>query len=193
MTETRIARSQDLYISEWGVNSERSSAYDGRWAGAHFLAVNIALSDTVVDLALAFEVMDGAPGDKQFHGGWGMVTNPKYGAVAKKPRFKAWEMISKLDGSRLPLLGNGTYVTGLAAYDERGVVRVLAVNYDESGKHSEVFPITVVGITEGNYSVREEYLSGRVLNTEVNIAGGSLRRDISLNASDGVLLMVTKK
>ncbi len=193
MMETRIARSQDLYISEWGVNPERSSAYDGRWAGAHFLAVNIALSDTVVDLALAFEVMDGAPGDKQFHGGWGMVTNPKYGAVAKKPRFKAWEMISKLDGSRLPLLGNGTYVTGLAAYDERGVVRVLAVNYDESGKHSEVFPITVVGITEGNYSVREEYLSGRVLNTEVNIAGGSLRRDISLGASDAVLLTITKK
>jgi len=77
MMETRIARSQYLYISEWGVNPERSSAYDGRWVAAHFLAVNTALSDTNIDLTLAFEVMDGAPGDKQFHGGWGMLTNPK--------------------------------------------------------------------------------------------------------------------
>ena len=193
MMETKIHRAQDLYISEWGVDPERSSAYDSRWAAAHYLAVNTALADTNIDLALAFEVMDGAPGDKQFHGGWGMLTNPKYGAVAKKPRFRAWEMIAKLDGARLPLVGVGTYVTALATYDDKGVIRVMAVNYDSSGKHEEVFPLTIVGVTAGNYSVREEYLSGRVLNTEVSVGGGSLRRDISLNASNAVLLTVTKK
>ena len=193
MIETRISRSQDLYISEWGVNPERSSAYDGRWAGAHFLAVNTALSNTNIDLALAFEVMDGAPGDKQLHCGWGMLTNPKYGPVVKKPRFRALEMLSKLDGARLPLLGEGTYVTALATYNASGVIRVLAVNYDESGKHEEVFPITVVGVSDGLYAIREEYLSGRVLNTEITAVGGSLRRDISLNASDAVLLTLTKK
>lgn len=192
MMETRISRPQDLYITEWGVNPERSSAYDGRWAGAHYLAVNTALADTAIDLALAFEVMDGAPADKQFHGGWGMLTNPKYGAVLKKPRFKAWEMISKLDGAKLPLLGNGTFVTGLSTYDNKGVIRVLATNYDKAGQHDEVFPVTIVGLTDGVYSVREEYLSGRVLNTEVNVAS-SLRRDISLNESDSVLLTITKK
>lgn len=193
MMETRISRSQDLYISEWGVNPERSSSYDGRWAAAHFLAVNAALSNTNVDLATAFEVMDGAPGDKQLHGGWGMLTNPKYGAVVKKPRFKALEMISKLDGARLPLLGEGTYVTALAAYDSSGVIRVLAVNYDESARHEELFPLTVVGLSEGTYTVREEYLSGRVLNTEAAAVNGSLRRDVSLSASDAILLTLTKK
>lgn len=193
MMERRIARAQDLYISEWGVNPERSSAYDGRWAAAHYLAVNAALTDTNIDLALAFEVMDGAPADKQFHGGWGMLTNPKYGAVVRKPRFNAWEMISKLDGSRLPLLGTGTYVTALSTSDGSGVVRVMAVNYDPSGRHEELFPITITGLTDGQYSVREEYLSGRVLNIETPITGGNLRRDISLLASDAVLLTVTKK
>ncbi|MBP9670530.1 hypothetical protein KBD75_03970 [Candidatus Woesebacteria bacterium] len=193
MMESRIHRPQDLYISEWGVNPERSSAYDGRWAGAHYLAVNTALVDTNIDLALAFEVMDGAPGDKQFHGGWGMLTNPKYGAVAKKPRFRAWEMLAKMEGARLPTLGNGTYVTALATYDGSGVIRVLATNYDPSGKHDELFPLSVVGITEGTYAIKEEYLSGRVLNTEVNVAGGSIRRDISLNESDAVLLTIVKK
>jgi hypothetical protein len=192
MMETRISRSQDLYISEWGVNPERSSAYDGRWAGAHFLAVNTALADTAIDLTLAFEVMDGAPGDKKYHGGWGMLTNPKYGPVEKKPRFKALEMISKMDGAKLPTVGNGTYVTAMASYDGLGVVRVLATNYDPAGSHDEIFPLTIVGLTAGNYNVREEYLSGRVLNTEVNV-GSSLKRDISLNESDSVLLTVTKK
>lgn len=193
MMEKRISRSQDLYITEWGVNPERSSAYDGQWAAAHFLAVNSALEDTAIDLAMAFEVMDGAPGDKQFHGGWGMLTNPKYGAVVKKPRFKALEMISKLDGNKLPIVGEGTYIYALSAHDSVGVIRVLLTNYDKNGKHSEVFPLTLVGISDGVYSMREEYLSGRVLNTEIQVIGGSWRRDVALSASDGVLLSFTKK
>lgn len=193
MMETRISRSQDLYISEWGVNPERSSAYDGRWAAAHFLAVNTALESTAIDLALAFEVMDGAPADKQFHGGWGMLTNPKYGPVLKKPRFKALEMIAKLDGAKLPTLGDGTYVTAMGTVDAKGVIRVLATNYDMSGKHDELFPLTLVGLSEGIYTVKEEYLSGRSLSSDINVVGGSLRREISLGASDAVVLTVTKK
>jgi hypothetical protein len=193
MMETMISRAQDLYISEWGVNSERSASYDGRWAAVHYLAVNAALEDTAIDLAMPFEVMDGAPGDKQFHGGWGMLTNPKFGAVVRKPRFSALEMLSQLNGNRLPTVGNGDYVTALAAQDQSGVIRVMAVNYDEAGSHTEVFPLTLVGLTDGNYNLQEKYLSGRVLNTDVNQAGGSLRRDISLAASDAVMLTLTKK
>lgn len=193
MMETRISRAQDLYISEWGVNPERSSQYDGVWAAAHYLAVNAALEDTNIDMVMPFEVMDGAPGDKQFHGGWGMLTNPKYGAVAKKPRFRAWEMLAKLNGQKLPHVGDGTYVSSLAASDASGTLRVLAVNYDVAGTHDEVFPITIIGLLDGSYSVKEEYLSGRVLNTSVTVAGGSMRRDISLNQSDAVLLTINRK
>ncbi|MFH2085592.1 MAG: glycosyl hydrolase [bacterium] len=193
MMQTRIARPQDLYISEWGVNPERSSSYDSRWAAAHFLAVNVALSKTNVDMALAFEVMDGAPGDKQFHGGWGMLTNPKYGAVVKKPRFNALELLSKLEGSKLPLLGEGTFVSAIAAYDASGAIRVMAVNYDERGKHSEVFPLAIVGVSPGLYMFKEEYLSGRSLTSEIEVIGGSLRRDILLDPSDAVLLTITRK
>lgn len=193
MMESRISRPQDLYITEWGVNPERSSAYDGRWAGAHFLAVNTALEPTSIDMAMAFEVMDGAPGDKQYHGGWGMVTNPKYGAVVKKPRFKALEMISKLEGAKLPTVGNGSFITALSAYDAEGIIRVLVTNYDPAGKHSEVFPLTMVGLSDGTYTVKEEYLSGRVLNTEVGTLASSIGRQISLDASDAVLVTLTKK
>lgn len=193
MIETRISRAQNLYISEWGVNAERSASYDGRWAAAHYLAVNVALEGTPIDMAMPFEVMDGAPGSAQFHGGWGMLTNPKYGAVVKKPRFSALEMISQLTGNKLPLVGNGDYVTCLSAQDIAGVIRVMCVNYDESGVHPEVFPLTLVGLTDGNYTLQEKYLSGRVLNTDINQTGASLRRDISLGVSDAVLLTLVKK
>ncbi len=190
----QIARPQDLYITEWGVNPERGSQYDGRWAAAHYLAVNRALVDTNVDMALAFEIMDGSPDDKgQFHGGWGMLTNPKYGAIAKKPRFKAWEMIAKMNGERLALLGEGSYVTAMAARDGSGIIRVLAINYDEKGAHDEMFPLSIISLPDGLYKVEESYLSGRVVSSDMSVLAGTLRKDIVLNESDAVLLTITKK
>lgn len=190
----QISRAQDLYISEWGVNPERSSAYDGVWAGAHYLAVNRALVGSAVDLILPFEVLDGGFSDKQWHGGWGMLTNPRYGAVAKKPRFRALEMISKMTGERLAVAGEGDYVTAFAARDSSGVVRVLAVNYDEQGKHKEVFPLTLAGLTDGTaYTVTEEYLSGRKVVSDILPDGGLIRREIALSASDSVLVTVVAK
>lgn len=194
LMQKQISRSQDLYITEWGVNPERSSAYDGRWAAAHYLAVNRALVDTNLDMAMAFEIMDGSPADKgQFHGGWGMLTNPKFGAVAKKPRFKAWEMISKMQGQKLASLGDGTYVTGFATRDNAGVVRVLIVNYDEAGKHDELFPLNVISLTDGTYTITEQYLSGRNLSSEVEVVAGTMRREITLNESDAVLVTLSRK
>lgn len=194
MMQPRINRPQDLYITEWGVDPERGSAYDGRWAATHYLAVNRALIDTPIDLAFAFEIMDGAPAEKgQFHGGWGMLTNPKYGAVAKKPRFRAWEMLATLRGYRLALLGEGTYIKALAARDENEVMRVLLINYDERAKYSEVFPYSMIGLIDGVYSIKEEYLSGRVLNTETTVVGGTYSREITLGASEAVLLTMTRK
>ncbi len=194
MMSTRITRPQDLFITEWGINPERGAAYDGRWAAAHYLAVNRALMDTNIDLAFAFEIMDGAPADKgQFHGGWGMLTNPKYGAVAKKPRFKAWEMLAPINGDRLVLSGEGGYVTAIATRDSNEVIRILAVNYDEKGTHDEVVPLSMIGMEDGGYKVTETYLSGRSINSEMTVVGGTYTREVVLNDSDAVLLTLTRK
>jgi len=194
MMQGQISRSQDLYITEWGVNPERGAMYDGRWAAAHYLAVNRALVDTKLDMAMAFEIVDGAPADKgKFHGGWGMLTNPKYGAVAKKPRFVAWEMLARMGGERLASLGDGTYVTAFATRDTAGAIKVLAVNYDVAGKHEELFPLNVIGLTDGVYVITEEYLSGRKLSSDVEVIAGNMRREINLAPSDAVLITLTRK
>jgi hypothetical protein len=187
-----ITGAQRLFITEWGITAERGNVYDGRHAAIHFLAVSRALVDTNVDLAFAFEVQDGK-GGAQFHGGWGMLTNPEYGPVVKKPRFRALEMIQRLQGERLPMVGEGTYVTALAARDAKGTIRVLAVNYDPKGKHEEMFPLALAGLTPGVYTVTEEYFSGRKLTVDVEIPGSMLKRDIVLAPSEAVILTVVKK
>lgn len=190
----QITRAQDLYITEWGVNPERSAAYDGAWAGAHYLAVNRALVGSAVDMAMPFEVMDGGQSDKQWHGGWGMLTNPRYGAVAKKPRFRALELLSRMSGERLAVAGEGDMVTAFAARDANGTVRVMAVNYDPMGKHKEVFPVTIAGLADGvAYNVTEEYLSGRRVSSDMLPDGGLVRREIALGQSDAVLVTVTQR
>lgn len=189
----QISRPQDLYISEWGVNPERSSAYDGRWAAAHYLAVNRALTGSAVDLALAFEVQDGPHAETKFHGGWGMLTHPKFGPVVKKPRFVALEMLSQMEGSRLAVSGEGTYVTAIAARAPGGIVRVLVVNYDQKGQHQEVVPVTVTGLGLATYEVKEEYLSGRVLSNKMIPDGGIINRQIPLSPSEAVLITLTRQ
>ena len=194
MIAPQISQAQDLYISEWGVNPERGASYDGSWAGAHYLAVNRALVGSAIDLALPFEVMDGSHEEAQFHGGWGMLTNPRYGAVVKKPRFRAFELLSRMSGERLAVSGEGSMVTAFAARDSNGTIRVMAVNYDPSGRHQEVFPLTLSGLVDGvTYTIAEEYLSGRRVSSDILPDGGLVRRDIALSASDAVIVTVTTK
>lgn len=189
----QITRPQDLYITEWGVNPERSSSYDGIWAAAHFLAVNRALVGSAVDMVMPFEVIDGGHGDKQYHGGWGMFTSPKYGAPIPKPRWKAYELLSRMSGERLALAGEGDFVTALAARDNSQVIRILVVNYDVNGKHQELVPLTVAGLGDTSYNVTEEYLTGRRVKNDILPDGGMIRREITLSPSDAVLITLMAK
>ena len=193
MIAPEITRAQSLYISEWGVNPERSSSYDGRWAAAHYLAVNRALVGTGIDMALTFEVQDGPHAEEKYHGGWGMLTHEKFGAIEKKPRFRAMEMLSEMSGTRLLVSGEGDYVTAMAARGADRVIRVMAVNYDKSGSHQEVFPLTLSGLGNTTYEVTERYLSGRVVKNSILVDGGNLRREIALSPSDAVLISVERK
>lgn len=188
----QISRAQNLYISEWGVNPERSSSYDSRWAAAHYLAVNRALSASAVDMILPFEVQDGPHGEEKFHGGWGMITNEKFGPIAKKSRWQALEMLNEMSGTRLLVAGEGDYVTAMAARGADQAIRVLAVNYDIRGQHQEVFPLTVEGMGKTTYQVTEEYLSGRVVKNQIIADGGLIRREIALSPSDAVLITIER-
>jgi hypothetical protein len=102
-------------------------------------------------------------------------------------------MISKMKGNRVPIAGEGSYVTAMAAKDEKGVFRVMAINYDPKGVHDETFPISFAGLFPGTYTVTEEYFSGRKLAVDVAVDGGILKRDIVLTPSEAVIVSVVAK
>ncbi len=180
-------KNQLIFISEWGPAPERVKVYDSRLAGAHLVAVSRAMVDSPVDLMLAFEIQDGKGGSK-WHGGWGMFTNPEYGAVVAKPRWRAYQMLQSLGSQRLKLIGEGSFVKALASRDKEGRVKILVVNYDSRGRHSEVFPLVITGLKDGSYSLRERYLSGRKLDTRVEVVQGRLKRSYALDPNEVVLV-----
>lgn len=183
----------DIYLSEFGISRNEGSDYDGNVAGAHMAAVYMALVDTEVDMAMPYMLRDSAVADSTYHGGRGMLTNPGYGAVAKKPRMLVYEMFLQMEGDRIPLVGEGTYIRALAMRDQKGVYRVIVVNYDKEGVHSETFPVRLAGLNPGEYEVSEEYLSGRKVNEMASVDGGQIEREIMLEANDVVLITVSPR
>ncbi len=180
-------KNQLIFISEWGPAPERGKVYDSRLAGAHLVAVSRTMVDSPVDLMLAFEIQDGKGGSK-WHGGWGMFTNPEYGVVVAKPRWRAYQMLQSLGSQRLKLIGEGSFVKALASRDKEGRIKILVVNYDSRGRHSEVFPLVITGLKDGSYSLRERYLSGRKLDTRVEVVQGQLKRSYALDPNEVVLV-----
>jgi len=71
-------------------------------------------------------------------------------------------------------------------------MRVLVSNYDPKWRHSEVFPVTFTGLSNGKYRVIEKYLSGRVVDVPVEVVNGQLRREYSLSPNEVVLVEVKK-
>jgi len=184
-------RNQKVFITEWGPSSARGKVYDSRLAGAHMVAVIRAMEDTPVDLMMAFEIEDGQGGSK-WHGGWGMLTNPAYGSISAKPRWKVYRFLNSLGEQRLKLIGEGSFVKALASLDKLGVIRVLLVNYDRRGRHSEVFPMAVTGLHDGEYKIVETYLSGRRVEAKTMAVKGSIKREYALDPNEVVLVEIKR-
>ena len=113
-----------------------------------------------VQRAFVFEIKDG-PGNEKFWGRWGLLTHEKFGTPEKKPRYNALEFLNNLGPFRISLAGEGSWVKGIASTDEAGDVKLLVVNYDPAGKHSESVPITFENLPNGNFKfTRRDFLGG---------------------------------
>lgn len=178
----------DIYVSEFGMGREDNPNNDGSIAAAHMAAVYIALIDTEVDMAMPYMLRDSGVSEDNYHGGQGMLTNPGYGPIAKKPRMIVYEMFLQMRGDRIPLVGEGTYVSALAMRDQEGVYRIIVVNYDSDSEHSESVPIKLAGLNSGEYEIEEEYLSGKKFKSKDSVEGGQIVRQAELVPNDVLLL-----
>jgi len=175
----------ERFITEFGPSSKKSSWYENRVGAAHAIAVSNHLLD-LVHRVFAFEIKDG-PNTTLEHQ-WGLLTHENQG-LKPKPRYLAYQFLNKLTGQRLPLEGNGSWVSGVAAKNGANTI-ILLVNFDPRQKHTELVPVRITNLTPGNYRVKLDYLFGKdsQLNKRVNESGFFHR--VYLEANEAVILNI---
>ncbi len=148
----------ELFVTEWGHNSNVDSGYDGKFGAIHTLAVSRVMMGRIAR-GFVFEVKDG-PGTSQYWGRWGLLTNDKYGVPVKKPRYQALQLLNSLGENRVSVNGEGSWVKAIASETE-GVFKTLIINYDPNGKHAESVPVTLENLPKLNFTYkRTDFLGG---------------------------------
>lgn len=155
----------ELLVTETGINSENDDAFDGGLSAYHTIA-STAVYENVVSKVFAFEIKDGPNSDKKFWGRWGILTHEKHGTPDEKPRFKALQYLNIMSGQGISLTGTGSWVKAFAK-KEGNIYKILVVNFDPSGKHSEAVPIAINNLPFDNFNVKRINFLGSSTNTPV--------------------------
>jgi hypothetical protein len=175
-------------ITEFGFTGDKSALYGSSYAAAHTAAVIRQLISGGPTYALSFQPKDGP--NQESGVGWGLLTHETNGK-RPKPRYHVYSFIDTMAGQRISLSGEGSWVTGFASTRE-GVIRVLLVNFDTRGSHSENVPVTFGNLEPGTYKLRQRYFLGKDLTTNETVTETSLQKEILMPASSIVILELSK-
>jgi xylan 1,4-beta-xylosidase len=160
-----------FYVTEWGHNSEVDKGYDTKFGAIHTIAGARTMMGAV-DRAFVFEIKDG-PGNDKYWGRWGMLTHEKFGAPEKKPRYFAIQFLNDLGPFRTSVQGEGSWVKSISSTDESGDMKVLVVNYDPKGAHSEAVPMLFENLPTGNFKVTRKDFMGATRTLQIATSSSS--------------------
>ena len=164
-------------ITEFGFNGGKDERYGLAYAAAFTASVFRQLSDAPADFAFSFQLKDG-PGDTDGKG-WGIITHESMG-LKKKPRYFIYQFLDKMQGQRLALTGEGTWVTALASKTEK-TIRVLLINFDPSGYHNENTPLTITDLKPGTYGWNIQYLFTNLYKNGTCVSANSTSSDVAVS------------
>lgn len=172
-------------ISEFGPETEKSAWYQTKVGAAHDLAAIVQVMDRVHRI-FAFEVKDG-PGQSQ---GWGLLSHQNKG-IRPKPRWYAYRFLNNLEGERILLTGQGSWVYGLAS-KANSKIQIMLVNYDPNQKHYETVPVRVYHLSPGKHRVSYLYLFGKKENKTIDIGESSMLFDqVYLPPNEAVIMEIS--
>lgn len=154
----------ELIITELGPNSENDKVYDNSFGAIHAIATSAVLEGEVTRV-FNFELVDG-PGESQYWGRWGLFTHPKFGEPIAKPRFSAFPFLNNMVGARVNVSGEGSWVKAFGKKSGE-LTKLLVVNYDINGTHTEAVPIRFVNLSSGNFTFRRTDFSGEKVDVQV--------------------------
>lgn len=183
--------SLEKYLTESSLSSENSPLHDSNFAAAHLVATTGQLLQRV-DLAFTFEIKDGLdPSGKKYWGRWGLLTHEKAGLIEEKPKYFAFQLLNKINGHRINLKGEGSWVTGFATKDGKKI-QIILTNLDPANKNFEMVPLAIVNLENGTYFYKESFLIGEEKSLSEDVTSEVLRREIPLEANNIVLIELIK-
>lgn len=173
-------------ITEFGFTGGKSSLYGSMYGAAHTAAVIRQLISGGPSYLFSFELVDGP--NQENNAGWGLITHPTNGKTIK-PRYYVYAFIDAMKGTRLQVTGEGSWVTGFASTRDN-VIRLLLVNFDASGSHTEQVPVTFLHIPNGSYRVTEYSLSRKQQQTDVTVTDGTLKKTVFMPSQSVIRLEI---
>lgn len=180
-------------VTEFGFTGNKDSRYGTSFATAHTTAVFRELASGGPKGLFTFQLKDGPNQEKG--DGWGLISHEHIGK-ALKPRYYTFSFLDRMAGTRLPLNGEGTWVTGLAT-KQGSTIRVLLVNFDATGNHTETVPIRIANLPNGTYTYNQQYLQGtkptEAVSQQESVVDSVLTKHLFLPAQSVVLLELTHR
>jgi hypothetical protein len=176
-------------ITEFGFTGSKSIGYGGNYGAAHTAAVIRQLISGGPTYIFSFQLKDG-PGQTD-GSGWGLITHDDNG-LKKKPRYYVYNFLDTMAGTRLLLTGEGSWVTGFATVRD-DVIRVMLVNFDANGSHSEQTPVKFTNLEVGSYTLRTRFMLGRDTSTTFEAQDSTIATDIFMPAQSIAILELTKQ
>lgn len=184
----RLALIEKL-VTEYGPDPKNNPAYDTGLGASHLL-VSIRSMLGQVHKAFNFEIMDGAdPAGQTFWGRYGLLTHHSTG-LQSKPRYDLLLWLNRLEGQRLPVSGEGSWVKAIAV-DSGNQLQVYLVNYDRGGTHQETVPVVITNLTPGSYQANYDWFKGKTQTKTVQITGGTFADQVILRPNDIVRISLT--
>ncbi len=159
-------------VTEMGPTSEMGKENDTHIGAAHLVATA---------RELMFQVKYGF--NFAVSGNWGMIG---------KPRYEALRLLTKLGSSRLSVSGEGTWIKAIGAKNENKY-QVLLVNYDPGGNHSEVVPVSFLGLQQRNFILHKKILGGSTSVLEVATSEAILQTNVPMTTNTVVLVELEPK
>lgn len=184
----RLALKEKL-VTEWGPDPQNNPAYDNSLGASHLLTTLRSMLGNV-HKAFNFEVMDGKdPEGKTFWGRYGLLSHHSTGLQAK-PRYDLLLWLNRLEGQRLKVDGEGSWVKAIAVASGNSL-QIYLVNYDPRGAHQENVPIIITNLAPGNYQVKTEWFKGKTQTRDIVITTGTFTEQVIFRPNEIVRLTLT--
>ncbi len=175
------------FVTEFGFTGAKDPRYSTMYAAAHTAAVFRQTATGGPQALFSFQLKDG-PNQED---GWGMITHESKGNTLK-PRYHVYSFLESMNGTRLELLGEGSWVSALATINN-DIIRVLLINFNHQSSKSETVPVTFARIASGTYKYRERFLLGRDATFTEQIDNNTLKKEIFMPANSVAIIELTKE